>query len=139
MSAVEAADSSITVLRCDERTLRREGRAGFLELSGVRVRPLPPDNKGRDADEPSGARADLAIIGTGERSCSHPGVKRMFDDLRSMLPSVQIVVSSDREDGPAVTDARQLGVRAYFPSGLDPKISLRRPFADPVVKPNFRP
>jgi DNA-binding NarL/FixJ family response regulator len=128
MSAVEAADSLITVLLCDERTLRRECLAGFLERSGVRMRILAVDNQGSDAAGSSGGgRANLAIIDTGERSCSHPRVKRIFDDLRSTLPSVPIVVISDREDGPAVIDAMQLGVRAYFPSSLDPKILVETP------------
>jgi DNA-binding NarL/FixJ family response regulator len=127
MSAVEAADSLITVLLCDERTLRRECLTGFLELSGV-MRTLALDNQGSDAAGSSGGgRANLAIIDTGERSCSHPRVKRIFDDLRSTLPSVPIVVISDREDGPAVIDAMQLGVRAYFPSSLDPKILVETP------------
>jgi DNA-binding NarL/FixJ family response regulator len=127
MSAVEAADSSITVPLCDEGTLRRECLAGFLELSGVRVRTLALDSKGSDGAEPPGAGADLAIINAGERSCSRPGVKGFFDDLRSTLPSVPIAVISDREDGPAVIDAMQFGGRAYFPSSLDPKILVDTP------------
>ena len=125
MRAVEAADSSITVLRCDERTLRREGLAGFLQLSGLRVWSPALDTS--QAAEPRGGRADLAIIDTGERPRSHPGVNRSFDDLRSTLPSVPIVVISDREDGSAVIDAMQPGVRTYFPLSLDQKLLLETP------------
>lgn len=121
MSAVEAADSSITVLRCDERTLRWEGLAGFLQLSGLRVW-IPALDTSQAAEPP----ADLAIIDTGERPRSHPGVNRSFDDLRSTLPSVPIVVISG-EDGPAVIDAMHPGVRAYFPLSLDQKLLLETP------------
>jgi DNA-binding NarL/FixJ family response regulator len=81
----------------------------------------------RDTSQAAEPPADLAIIDTGERPRSHPGVNRSFDDLRSTLPSVPIVVISDREDGPAVIDAMQPGVRAYFPLSLDQKLLLETP------------
>ena len=67
---------------------------------------------------------DLAIIDTGEKSCSHPAIRRIFDDLSGALPGAPVVVVSDREDRSAVVDAMQLGARAYFPSSLDPTILI---------------
>jgi hypothetical protein len=129
MSAVEAADSSITVLLCDEGRLRRECLAGFLELSGVRVRTLALNSKGSDGAEPPGARADLAIINTGQRSCSHPGVKGIFD-LRSTLPSVPIAVISG-SGGRAGGDRRNAVWRARLfpvePRPSDPGRHARSP------------
>jgi DNA-binding NarL/FixJ family response regulator len=113
----------MTVLLCDERTLRRRCLAQFLELSGLRVRitALEKSGQGETFAAPDEV-VDLAIIDTGEKSCNHPGVRRIFDDLRRVLPSVLIVVVSDREDGSAAVEAMQLGARAYFPSSLDPII-----------------
>ena len=123
MSAVEPGGAPVTVLLCDERTLRRQCLAGLLELRGIRVRIPALENGGKtDGAAPAGEPADLAVIDIGEKACSHPGVKKILDDLQSTMPNVPIVVISDRDDGSAVADAMQLGARAYFPSSLDSKI-----------------
>jgi DNA-binding NarL/FixJ family response regulator len=126
MSAVNAEEGRRSiVLLYGERTLRRQVLARFLELSGFRVRVTAWEGDG--GSEPSafpGDGIDLAIIDTGEKLCSHPGVRRIFDDLRRALPGAPIVVVSDREDGSAVIDAMQVGARAYFPSSLDPTILI---------------
>jgi DNA-binding NarL/FixJ family response regulator len=125
MSAVDARGEGITVLLCDERTLRREVLARFLELSGIRVRIIALENAGKsEALTTPDEDVDLAIIDTGEKLCSHPGIRRIFDELLRELPGVPIVVVSDRLDRSAVVDAMQLGARAYFPSSLDPNILI---------------
>jgi DNA-binding NarL/FixJ family response regulator len=45
-------------------------------------------------------------------------------NIRDVLPAIPVVVISDREDWSAVLDALYMGVRAYFPSNLDPDILL---------------
>lgn len=125
MSTVAAEGGRVAVLLSGGSTLRRQCLAQFLELSGISVRIVALENGGKGGASPLlGTAADLALIDTGEKSCSDPGVKKIFDELRGMVPSVPIVVISDREDGSAVVDAMQLGARAYFPSSLDPKILL---------------
>jgi DNA-binding NarL/FixJ family response regulator len=125
MSAVDAESRRMTVLLCDERTLRRQVLARFLELGGIRVRIIALANGGRsEALTVPDDAVDLTIVDTGERSCSDPAIRRIFDDLRRALPNAPVVVVSDREDGSAVVDAMQLGARAYFPSSLDPNILI---------------
>ena len=72
----------------------------------------------------SGDDIDLVIIDTGDHSCSDPSIRTIFAYLSDVLPGVPAVVVSDREDWPAVFDALQQGVRAYFPSSLDPEILI---------------
>ena len=116
MNQIEAQGRQMTVLLCDERTLRRRCLAQFLELSGLRVRitALQNSDQGETFAAPDEV-VDVAIIDTGEKSCNHPEFGRIFDDLRRAVPSVPIMVVSDREDGSAVVEAMQIGARAYFP------------------------
>ena len=122
MNGLEAEGRRMTVLLCDERALRRRCLAQFLELSGLHIRINALENSKSEVlaapDEP----VDLAIIDTGEKSCSHPAVRKILDCMRRELPGVPLVVVSDREDGSAAVEAMQLGARAYFPSSLDPNI-----------------
>jgi DNA-binding NarL/FixJ family response regulator len=125
MSAGEDGGRPLSVLLCGGRKLRRECLAEFLELKGVPAQMIALENGGQDAAAAlagASAAAALAIIDAGEKSCSDPAVEKLFDDLRSAIPGIAIVVISDREDGSAVVDAIRLGARAYFPSSLDLKI-----------------
>ena len=124
MDGVEAESGRMTVLLCDERTLRRQCLAQVLELSGLCVRINTLDNGGVESEALAapGHAVDLAIIDAGEKPCSHPEVSQIFSDLQRVLPDTPIVVVSDREDLSAVVEAMQLGARAYFPSSLDPTI-----------------
>ncbi len=125
MRAADGEEERINVLLSDGRTLRRQCLAKFLELSGIGVRIIALEDGGQsEADAPTEGAADLALIDTGDKACSHPEVKKIFDDLRTLVPGVPIVVISDREEVSAVVDAMQLGARAYFPSSLDPKILI---------------
>ncbi len=116
----------MTVLLCDERTLRRQCLAQVLELSGlcVRINALVEGGVESEALAAPDHAVDLAIIDAGEKACSHPEVNRVFSHLHRVLPDVPIVVVSDREDLSAVIEAMQLGARAYFPSSLDPTILI---------------
>jgi hypothetical protein len=100
MSTVDAEGGRVAVLLSGGSTLRRLCLAQFLELSGISVGIVALENGGKGGATPLlGTAADLALIDTGEKTCSDPGVKKIFDDLRGMVPSVPIVVISDREDG----------------------------------------
>ncbi len=86
MNAVDAPVGGITVLLCDERTLRREVLARFLELSGIRVRIVAFDKAGTsEALTAPDEAIDLVIIDTGEKSCSHPAVMRK-SSISSAVP-----------------------------------------------------
>ena len=102
MNAVDAPVGGITVLLCDERTLRREVLARFLELSGIRVRIVAFDKAGTsEALTAPDEAIDLVIIDTGEKSCSHPAVSR---NLRSAPPC-----PAGRTDRGGVGSSRQTG------------------------------
>ncbi len=130
MSAV-AVGQALTVLLCDDRTLRRECLARVLELRGICVRVIAWETALTDYGraesgagspnpilEPPDETVDLAIVDIGDKSCSDVPVKKFFDHLRRVAPRALMVVVSDREDGSAVVDAMELGARAYFPSSL---------------------
>jgi DNA-binding NarL/FixJ family response regulator len=67
-------------------------------------------------------QVDVAVIDTAEHGCSEPDIKAVFTRLSKMLPTVPIVVVSDRDGRTAVFEALRLGARAYVPSSLDPEI-----------------
>lgn len=123
MGAVEG--TSITVGLCARRSLRGQCLARFLELSGVAIRHVAAEDFGQgDGRVGPDAGIDVAIVDTGEWTCSDDGVKAVFTGLAETLPRVPIVVVSDREDSAAVFEALLLGARAYVPSSLDPEILL---------------
>jgi DNA-binding NarL/FixJ family response regulator len=105
------------------RTLREQCLARCLERGGLGVKIVTQDNIRGSLLRQNGS-IDLAIIDTGEQTCRNPGFRASFAYLRDALPSVPIVVVSDREDWSAVVDALNLGARAYFPSSLDPDILI---------------
>jgi DNA-binding NarL/FixJ family response regulator len=76
----------------------------------------------RESLSSQGTTIDLAVIDTGDHTCSDRSVTSILACLRDVLPGVPVVVVSDREDWSALTDALTLGARAYFPSSLDPDI-----------------
>lgn len=123
MSAVEGRSASITVALFDERTLRRHCLARFLELSGLRLHVIAANHGDKvESQVLIDDSIDLLIMDIGDRTCSEPSTKLMFERLQRKLPSVPIVVVSDREERSAIVDALDLGARAYFPSSLDPEI-----------------
>ena len=107
------------------RTMRAQCLARFLELSGLGIRIVAVENCSNAASpvQLEGA-IDIAIIDTGEQVCSDASIETIFTWLAKELPSVPIVVVSDRDDGAAVFEALRLGARAYVPSSLDPDILL---------------
>jgi DNA-binding NarL/FixJ family response regulator len=123
MSAVDVGRTQLTVALIARRTLRAQCLARFLELSGLKIRIVALENIRKSPPDQVGA-LDLAIIDTGEQTCRHPDIRTSFACLHEALPSVPIVVVSDREDWSAVMAALNLGARAYFPSSLDPEILI---------------
>jgi DNA-binding NarL/FixJ family response regulator len=123
MSAVGVEGTTFTVALIAGRTLRAQCLARFLALSGLGISIVALENVRESLLRQNGS-IDLAIIDTGEQTCRDPDIETSFACLRDALPSVPIVVVSDREDWPAVTDALTLGARAYFPSTLDPDILI---------------
>jgi DNA-binding NarL/FixJ family response regulator len=123
MSAVE--ETKITVGLLARRSLRGQCLARFLELSGLGIRTVAVEHfeTAFSLAQPD-AEIDVAVIDTGEHPCSDDGIKTTFTCLGKALPSVPIVVVSDREDSAAVFEALLLGARAYVPSSLDPEILL---------------
>jgi DNA-binding NarL/FixJ family response regulator len=123
MSAADVGRTQLTVALIARRTLRAQCLARFLELSGLKIRIVALENIRESPPDPVGA-LDLAIVDTGEQTCRHPDIRTRFACLREALPSVPIVVVSDREDWSAVMAALNVGARAYFPSSLDPEILI---------------
>ncbi|MGH6897585.1 MAG: LuxR C-terminal-related transcriptional regulator [Geminicoccaceae bacterium] len=123
MSTVGVVGTQVTVALVAGRTLRGQCLARFLELSGLGIRIVALENIREGLLRPNGS-VDLAIVDTGEHTCRDPEIRTSFACLRDALPSVPIVVVSDREDWSAVIDALNLGARAYFPSSLDPDILI---------------
>src|SRR5262245_29064917 len=121
MSAVDVAGSQLTVALVAGRTLRAQCLARFLELSGLGIKIVALENI-RDSSPDQIGAVDLAIIDTGEQTCRDPEIRTSFAWLHDALPSVPIVVVSDREEWSAVIATLYLGARAYFPSSLDPDI-----------------
>jgi DNA-binding NarL/FixJ family response regulator len=120
MHAVDVEVTQVTVALIGGRRLREQCLARFLELSGFGIQIVSLDNS-RDSVVSQAGAIDLAIIDTGEHTCSDPGIRRIFGFLAEVLPEVRIVVISDREDWSAALDALNHKVRAYFPSSLDPE------------------
>jgi len=123
MSAAE--ETHITVGLFARRTLRRQCLARFLELSGLGIRIVAVENFSIAASPVRPDEAiDVAVIDTDDRACGDPIIEAIFACLARDLPSVPIVVVSDREDDAAVLEALRLGARAYVPSSLDPDLLL---------------
>jgi DNA-binding NarL/FixJ family response regulator len=114
MGLVGVGGTQITLALIAGRTFRAQCLARFLELSGFGIRIVALENVRESLLRQNGS-IDLAIIDTGEQTCRDPDIGTSFACLRDALPSVPIVVVSDREDWPAVTDALTLGARAIFP------------------------
>ena len=117
----------LSVLLFDQQALlRRQCFAQFLELNGLRVRSVALEDCGTAERilAPDDPAIDLAVIDTGDEGCGSAAARTIFECLRALLPSVPIVVISDRDEWSDVTVALQLGARAYFPSSLDPKILI---------------
>jgi DNA-binding NarL/FixJ family response regulator len=123
MSAVDVAGNQLTVALVAARTLRAQCLARFLELSGLGIKIVALENI-RDSSPDRIGAVDLAIIDTGEQTCRDPEIRTSFACLHDVLPSVPIVVVSDREEWSAVIATLNLGARAYFPSSLDPDILI---------------
>jgi DNA-binding NarL/FixJ family response regulator len=123
MALVGVGGTQVTVALIAGRTLRAQCLARFLELSGFGIRIVALENIRESLLRQNGS-VDLAIIDTGEHTCRDPDVRTIFTCLREALPSVPIVVVSDREDWSAVIDTMNLGARAYFPTSLDPDILI---------------
>jgi DNA-binding NarL/FixJ family response regulator len=123
MEAGGAKKTQITAALVGGRRLREKCLARFLELSGFSIRICAVENlrEGLLAEEEA---IDLTVIDTGDHSCSEPGIKKILACLGNVLSGVPVVAISDREDWSAVLEAMNLGVRAYFPSSLDPEILL---------------
>jgi DNA-binding NarL/FixJ family response regulator len=121
MGAAGMEGTDITVGLVGGRRLREQLLARFLELSGLRIETCAIENL---ADNPvrSDGAINVAIIDTGDYSCRDPVIAKIFAYMGDVLPAIPVVVISDREDWSAVLDALDLGVRAYFPSNLDPDI-----------------
>ena len=112
--------SEFTVALVGGRRFREQCLASFLEGSGLTIDICSVEDL-RNNPHPE-TDADLAIIDTGEHTCSDPQIKAILKRLRDVMPSVPIVVISDRENWSAVVDALEAGARAYFPSTLEPEI-----------------
>jgi DNA-binding NarL/FixJ family response regulator len=123
MGVVGADDKQITVALVGGRRFREQCLARFLELSGLGIRICAVENLRESVLCQDGA-IDLTVIDIGDHTCSEPGIRRILACLGDVLSAVPVVVISDREDWSAVLEAMKLGVRAYFPSSLDPEILL---------------
>jgi DNA-binding NarL/FixJ family response regulator len=123
MSAVGVDGTQITVALVGGRRFREQCLARFLEVSGFGITVCAVENLREKVCRLDSA-ADLAIIDTDQHTCRDPEIRKIFECLYHVLPSVPIVVVSDREDWSAAVDALDAGARAYFPSSLDPDILI---------------
>jgi DNA-binding NarL/FixJ family response regulator len=123
MSRVGDEWTQITVALVARRRFREQCLARFLELSGLGIQIVALENLRENLLDQDDV-IDLAIIDSGEHSCRDPEIRTIVGSLRDALPSVPVVVISDREDWSAVIDALNFGARAYFPSSLDPEILI---------------
>ena len=117
----QIANYQITVALVGGRRFRERCLAMLLEGSGLRIQICSLEDLRNNIRRPEIA-ADLTIIDTGQHTCSDPQIRTIFECLRDVMPSVPIVVISDREDWSAVVDALDAGAQAYFPSSYDPEI-----------------
>jgi DNA-binding NarL/FixJ family response regulator len=122
MSSVEDEGTHLKVVLIAGRTLRAQCLARFLDLSGLGIKVVAPEDIHQGLLGQNSV--DLAVIDIGERTCRDPDVRTSFRCLHEARPSIPIVVVSDREDWSNVIDALNLGARAYFPSSLDPDILI---------------
>jgi DNA-binding NarL/FixJ family response regulator len=131
--SMEVREAAVKALGWDEpqiavalvggRRFREQCLARFLEQSGVEIRICAVENLREDLLRPDSG-IDVAILDTGEHTCKDPGIRTILACIDDALPSLPIVVVSDREGLPAALDALNGGARAYFPSSLDPSILL---------------
>jgi DNA-binding NarL/FixJ family response regulator len=121
MDAIDVDGTRITVALVGGRRFRERCLAHFLEMNGLRIKIAAVEHLSEGVVG-HGEDIDLVVIDTGDHSCSDPGIRTILANLSDVLPGVPAVVVSDREDWSAVFDALQQGVRAYFPSSLDPEI-----------------
>jgi DNA-binding NarL/FixJ family response regulator len=121
MSRVSDEGMQIMVALVGGRRLREQCLARFLEMSGVCIRIGVIESLRESLVCQEGA-IDLAIIDTGYHTCSDQEITTIIACLGDVMPGVPVVVISDREDWSAASDALNHGVRAYFPSSLDPEI-----------------
>jgi DNA-binding NarL/FixJ family response regulator len=123
MGTVRDDVTEFTVALVGGRRFREKCLAQYLEMSGACIAIGSVENLWETLSSQVGA-IDLVIIDAGEHICSDRSITGILAGLRNVLPSVPVVVISDREDWPAVLDALSHAVRAYFPSSLDPEILL---------------
>ena len=124
MEALGDEGTELTVALVGGRRFRERCLARYLELSGVRITIGSVENL-RESLSSQGTAIDLAVIDTGDHTCSDRSVTSILACLRDVLPGVPVVVLSDREDRSAVDSTLcAIAVRAYFPSSLDPEILL---------------
>jgi DNA-binding NarL/FixJ family response regulator len=121
MAPVDVEGMSVVLVA--GRTLREQCLARVLEFRGIVVKTVGCEDIGGSLRRQNGF-ADLVIVDSGEQSCDDPELRTSFAHLRGVLPSVPIVVLSDREDWSAAVEALKLGARAYFPSSLSPDIFI---------------
>jgi DNA-binding NarL/FixJ family response regulator len=113
----------ITVALVGGRRLRELCLARFLEMSGICIR-IGEVQRLRESLDSHEKPIDLVVIDTGDHTCADRSIAGILESLGEVLPGVPVIVVSDREDWPAVSDALCHAVRAYFPSSLDPEILL---------------
>lgn len=123
MKPVGLDEPQVTVALVGGRRFREQCLARFLEQSGVGIRICAVENLREDLLRPDNA-IDVAILDTGEHTCRDPGIRTILACIDDALPSLPIIVVSDRDGWSAALDALNGGVRAYFPSTLDPSILL---------------
>ena len=123
MGSIDAMDTQITVALVGGNRLRDQCLAQYLETNGFNTIKGVKDNLRETLVDPAQA-PDLVLIDTGSHTCTDPEFRRVLASLREALPAAPVAVLSDREDWSAVYDAFDFGVRAYFPSSLDPGILL---------------
>ena len=121
MGAVE--ETNFVVGLCTRRSLRGQCLAQFLELSGAGIRIVAIEDPGDGHGALGWAETiDVVVVDTGQHTCNDPGIEVIFAGLARAMPSVPIVVVSDREDSAAVFEALLVGAHAYVPSTLDSAI-----------------
>jgi DNA-binding NarL/FixJ family response regulator len=116
-------EPQVTVALVGGRRFREQCLARFLEQDGVGIRICAVENLREDLLRPDSA-IDLAILDTGQHTCRDPEIRTILACIDDALPSLPIVVVSDRDGWSAALDALHGGARAYFPSTLDPSILL---------------
>ena len=123
MRGVRAEKTELTVALVGGRRFREQCLAHFLEMSGVRIMTAAVEDLSESLGGQKG-EIDLVLIDAGNHTCRELAIRKIFASLGDIVPSVPVVVVSDREEAFALFEALDLGIRAYFPSSLDPEILL---------------